>query len=453
MIFNRAQKPAAYSELNFKLPITESFNLENGLKIYFCHKNNLPMIRLNLMINAGSKFDTKNKNGLAYLTTLTLDEGADGMDALELSDEFDLLGSNFNLSTDNDCVYVSLQSLVDKFERSLELFSKVILKPNFAKDDFEREKSKLITRIIQSKDEPEYLADQVFDHRIFGSSHFYSSPVSGYEETVQSISLADIKAHYNKYFTPKSSSLVVVGNLSKQELEKLLIKYLGNWNGDENQFLPVHQTAEQAKKIFILHKQDSVQTEIRVGHISNKRSSDDYFQRMILNTILGGQFTSRINLNLRERNGYTYGATSKFQYYKDAAFFEVSTSVGIENTGNALKEILFELKNIQNGILDKELEFAKSSITKIFPLNFETYRQIASGISGKVMFNLPDDYFDNYIASVNSVSKTEIEKAANNFIENENLSIVLVGDKKIIEEKIKDLQIDFCEVDLKGNLI
>jgi zinc protease len=453
MIVNRAQKPVTDSELNFKLPITESFTLKNGLKVYFCHKNNLPMIRLNLMINAGSKFDTKDKNGLAYLTTLTLDEGADGMDALELSDEFDLLGSNFNLSTDNDCVYVSLQSLTDKFERSLGLFSKVILKPNFANDDFEREKSKLITRIIQSKDEPEYLADQVFDHTIFGDSHFYSSPVSGYEETVQSISLIDIKEHYKKYFTPKNSSLVVVGNLSKQELEKLLIEYLGNWSGDENQFLPEFQTVEQSKKIFILHKPDSVQTEIRVGHISHKRSSEDYFQRMILNTILGGQFTSRINLNLRERNGYTYGATSKYQYYKDAAFFEVSTSVGIENTGNALKEILFELENIKNGILDKELEFAKSSITKKFPLNFETYRQIAAGISGKVMFNLPDDYLDNYISNVNSVSKTEVENAANDFIDYNNLTIVLVGDKNIIKEKIKDIEIDFSEVDLKGNLL
>ena len=244
-----------------------------------------------------------------------------------------------------------------------------------------------------------------------------------------------------------------MGNLSKQELEKLLIEYLGNWNGDENQFLPEFQTAKQSKKIFILHKPDSVQTEIRVGHISYKRSSEDYFQRMILNTILGGQFTSRINLNLRERNGYTYGATSKYQYYKDAAFFEVSTSVGIENTGNALKEILFELENIKNGILDKELEFAKSSITKKFPLNFETYRQIASGISGKVLFNLPDDYLDNYISNVNSVSKTEVENAANDFIDYNNLTIVLVGDKNIITEKIKDIEIDFSEVDLKGNLL
>ena len=162
---------------------------------------------------------------------------------------------------------------------------------------------------------------------------------------------------------------------------------------------------------------------------------------------------AELNLNLRERNGYTYGATSRFQYYKDTALFEVSTSTGNENTGNALKEILFELENIQKGITDTEIEFAKSSIVKKFPLNFETYRQIASGITGKILYNLPDDYFDNYISNINSVSKSEVEQAANTFIHNQHLSIVLVGDKNILMEKVSDLGIEILEVDIKGNPI
>jgi zinc protease len=453
MIIDRAQKPITDSEISFKLPFTERFTLQNGLKVYFVHKNKLPMIRLNLMINAGSKFDSKEKSGLSYLTTLVLDEGADGMNALELSDEFDLLGSNFNLSTDNDSVNISLQSLSEKFEESLNLFSKVLLKPNFNQQDFDREKSKLITRIIQSKDEPEYLADQVFDHRIFGSLNNYSLPVSGYEDTVHTITVEDIRDHYKKFFTPCNASLVVVGNLEKDRLTNLLNKYLSNWIDNKNDLTFGNNIPEQQNKIYILHKQDSVQTEIRVGHLSPKRNPKDYFHRMMMNTILGGQFTSRINLNLRERNGYTYGATSKFQYYKDAAFFEVSTSVGIETTANALREILFELDNIHKGITDQELEFAKSSITKKFPLNFETYRQIASGISGKILFNLPDDYFDNYIHNVNSVTKDEVENAAIEFINNNKLTVVLVGDKNIIVNKIKELNFDFVEVDTKGNLL
>jgi len=156
---------------------------------------------------------------------------------------------------------------------------------------------------------------------------------------------------------------------------------------------------------------------------------------------------------LRERNGYTYGATSRFQYFKDTAFFEVSTSVGIENTANALKEILFELDNIHSGVSEKELEFAKSSITKKFPLNFETYRQIASGVAGKILYNLPDNYFDTYIHNINSVSKDDVDKVAREFIMNDKLSIVLVGDKNLLMEKLGELPIEIVEVDLFGEKI
>ena len=453
MIIDRTKKPTSNSEINFKLPQTEKFKLSNGLEVYSIYKNKLPFVRINLMLNAGSKFDPKHKNGLSYLTSLVLDEGADGMNALELSDEFDMLGSNFNLSTDNDLINISLQSLTDKFERSLELFCKVLLKPSFNEQDFEREKKKLITRILQSKDEPEYLAEQVFDSVVLGNSNGYSSPVSGYEDTVNPISVDNVKDYYRRFFIPSNSALVVVGDINKEQLNHLLDRYLSNWIEIKNSFTFNDSLADQSRKIYLLHKEGSVQTEIRVGHLSEKRNQKDFFQRHMLNTILGGQFTSRINLNLRERNGYTYGATSRFQYYKDTAFFEVSTSVGTENTGNALKEILFELENIRKGITETEIEFAKSSITKKFPLNFETYRQIASGITGKILYNLPDDYFDHYISSINSVSKSEVEEAANTFIHNKHLSIVLVGDKKFLMDKISDLGIEVLEVDIKGNPI
>ena len=446
-------KPEAKSVISFNLPKANDFLLGNGLRVIFIHKDKLPLVRFNLMLDAGSKYDPENKSGLSYLTSLVMDEGADGMNALQLSDEFDMLGSSFNVSTDNDLINLSLQTLSENFDRSLELFSKVLLKPSFNDDDFRREKKKLITRIMQSKDEPEYLADQIFDRIILGKSNCYSSPVSGYEETVESISVDEIKSHYAKFFSPSNSSLIVVGDLDQDELIKLLNKYFLSWKNVQNNNAISIKSAEPSKKIYLHHKSDSVQTEIRVGHITSKRNQKDFFQRYLLNTILGGQFTSRINLNLRERNGYTYGATSRFQYFKDTAFFEVSTSVGIENTANALKEILFELDNIHNGVSDKELEFAKSSTTKKFPLNFETYRQIASGVAGKILYNLPDHYFDTYIHNINSVSKDEVDKAAREFIMNDNLSIVLVGDKNLLMEKLGELPIEIVEVDLFGEKI
>jgi len=453
MMIDRNIKPEVKSEISFNLPKLNDFLLENGIRVIFIHKDKLPLVRFNLMLNAGSKFDPENKSGLSYLTSLVLDEGADGMNALQLSDEFDMLGSSFNISTDNDLVNLSLQTLSGNFDRSLELFSKVLLKPSFNDDDFNREKKKLITRIMQSKDEPDYLADQIFDRVILGKSNSYSSPVSGYEETVESISVNEIKLHYARFFSPSNSSLIVVGDLDQDELIKLLNKYFSNWQDVKNNSTISLSSVEPCNKIYLHHKSDSVQTEIRVGHITSKRNQKDFFQRYLLNTILGGQFTSRINLNLRERNGYTYGATSRFQYFKDTAFFEVSTSVGIENTANALKEILFELDNIHNGVSEKELEFAKSSITKKFPLNFETYRQIASGVAGKILYNLPDNYFDTYIHNINSVSKDDVDKAAREFIMNDKLSIVLVGDKNLLMQKLGELPIEIVEVDLFGEKI
>ncbi len=194
----------------------------------------------------------KDKSGLSYLTSLVLDEGADGLNALELSDEFDFLGSNFNLSADNDLINISLQSLSDKFDRSLELFSKVLLKPSFNEEDFEREKRKLITRIIQSKDEPEYIADQIFDRVILGKQNSYSSPVSGYEETVNLITINEVKDCYKKLFSPSNSVLIVVGNIDQSQLFKLLNKYLSNWreNKKEIPFLcKANRTKE--KDLFI----------------------------------------------------------------------------------------------------------------------------------------------------------------------------------------------------------
>lgn len=452
-MIDRKNKPETKSEIGFKLPQANEFLLENGLRIVFIHKDKLPLVRLNLMLNAGSKFDPENKKGLAHLTSLVLDEGADGMNALELSDEFDILGSNFNISTDNDLINFSLQCISENFERSLQLFSKILLRPLLNEDDFNREKKKLITRILQSKDEPEYLADQIFDRVILGSSNNYSYPVSGYEETVSSIALDEIKDYYKKYFTPLNSALIVVGDVNESELISLLNKYLSEWKTPKNEPAISLTSVEPAKKIYLYHKKDSVQTEIRAGHITEKRNQKDFFQRYLLNTILGGQFTSRINLNLRERNGYTYGATSRFQYYKDSAFFEVSTSVGSENTISAIKEILFELDNIKDGVTTKELEFAKSSITKKFPLNFETYRQIASGVAGRILFDLPENYFDTYIRNILSVSKSDVDKAAKKFIMNDKLAIVLVGDKNILLPKLSELSIDAVEVDLFGNVI
>lgn len=453
MSFDRSIKPEQKSDLKFIPPVIKEFQLKNGLNIYYIHKDKLPLMRLNMIFDAGSKFDPIEKKGLAYLTSLTIDEGADGLNALQLSDGFDLLGSNFSVFADNDSINFSLQSLSENFEKSFELFSKIILKPDFAEEDFLREQKKLITQILQSKDDPEYLADQIFEKIIFGKSNEYAYPVMGYENLVQSINRNDLINHYQKFISPKNSFLVAAGSLPFDELIQIIDKYFSHWQNNFVQERLNLKSDKNHKSIFIFHKEGSVQTEIRTGHLSSKRSNKDYFQKLILNHIIGGQFSSRINLNLRERNGYTYGASSRFQYFKDAGFFQVATSINSENTFNALNEIFFELDNLKNGISEKELEFAKSSIAKKFPMNFETYRQIVFNISAKILFDLPNDYFEKYIENINAVTKQDVESTAINSIQNDNLITLLVGDKNLLKEQLKNSNSDIFEVDFNGEII
>lgn len=449
---DRNIKPKESGQITFALPKIEKFKLENGLEVYFIQKNKLPLVQLNLIVNAGSTFDPDGKKGTSNLFAMAVDEGAGNYDALALSDEFDRLGSNFSVHSTQDSIYFSLQSLSENFERSLELFSTVLTKPHLSEQDFEREKRKVITRILQIKDEPDEIADSVFEKLLFGNKNPYASQTIGYDEDVKNISVEDLKNFYLKYIHPNNSALVVVGDTTLSQLQGQLNKYFKDWKSSPLPPQILYQRKDNLSKIYVVNKKDSVQTEIRMGHYSAKRNDGDYFSKSILNTILGGQFTSRINLNLREKKGYTYGAHSQFNYYKNEAYFYVSTSVASENTGNAVKEIFNELNNIKQGVLPSELEFAKSSIIRKFPANFETYKQVATNLAGIILHSLPDNYFNTYLQNVNSVSMENVNDAAVKHISPEQVVTVLVGEKDKIMNQINELKLgEVIEVDERGN--
>ncbi len=453
-VIDRSTKPEPSENISFSLPEIERFKLDNGLEVYFIRNTKLPILQFNLLTDAGSRYDPTAKKGLTNLFGMVLDEGAGAYDALQLSDQFDLLGSHFSVSSNQDNTYLMLQTLTENFDRSLELFASVLTKPHFDPKAFEREKRKVLTRLVQLQDEPDEIADLVYDYLSFGEGNCYAYPVIGYEDSVQNIGLEDVKDFYSQLLLPGNSALIVVGDASSEELKDKLNSHFKDWKSREAVLPPVENSLSKNPALFIFDKKDTVQSEIRIGHRSSKRSSADYFSKNILNTILGGQFTSRINLNLREKKGYTYGALSRFNYYKDAGYFYVSTSVGIENTANAVTEIMNELKGILNGVTPGELDFAKSSLIRKFPSNFETYKQIASNLTGMVIYSLPEDYFNTYIENIVGVSVEDVNSAAVKNIFPDDLSIVLVGDKEKLRPQLKDAGFpDAVEVNIKGEKI
>ncbi|MCF8412757.1 MAG: insulinase family protein [Melioribacteraceae bacterium] len=446
-MIDRSVKPIETPELSFALPKIDQLGLTTDVKSYFVSRDDLPIVKLNLIIKAGSNNDPLGKKGLAHLTSSLIDEGAGEFNSLELSDQFELLGSTFNITVDNDSILFSILSLKENFEKTVALLSLIINEPLFSNEDFNREKNNVLTKVLQFKDNADYLADSSFQKLIFEDSP-YSFPSFGLRNTLESITLDDVKSFYNDFIFTNICGISAVGDISKSELERILVKYFPNNLAAQTKELEIKFNSESKNRIFLIEKKDAQQTEIRVGHLTNSRHDNDYFSKLVLNTILGGQFSSRINHNLREVNGFTYGANSSFSYNKINGMFLVSTTVDSQNTSAALKEILFELRDIKNGVSTEELNFAKSYLRKRFPSQFETYSKIVSILTSLIVSDRELDYLHNYEDMLSDVNKTSALKAAAERINNDNLTIVLAGNVEEIKKQLSDFE-GFTTIDFE----
>jgi zinc protease len=447
-------KPQPSGEISFSLPSVEKFKPDNELEVMFVRRTNLPVVQFTLLSNAGNKFDPEDKKGLANLMGMLIDEGAGGMDALQLNEEIDLLGSNVSIRVDEDSFFISLLTLKNNLTKSFELYSKIITQPHFDEKSFQREQRKILTRVLQIKDQPDEIADLIAEYSVFGKSSPYAYDTRGNEESLQNITPAGVKDYYKKLLKPNNSTLIVVGDITTDELKDLLNENLTEWKPGDISGLYIPDAKREKSRIILCHKENAVQSEIRAAHSAPKRDEGNFFASLLMNLILGGQFSSRINLNLREAKGYTYGATSRIYYFRQAAYFCASTSVATENTGNTIKEILFELNRIKEGVTSEELDFAKSSVIRKFPMNFETNAQIASNLSSKVIHSLPDDYFDQYIDNIKNVTPEDIRNAALSSIFPEEINFIIVGDKNKILPQLKNFtDMEIVEVDEKGKYL
>ena len=434
-MLDRKLKPEPSGKIDFQLPNIETFKLDNLVKVYHVVKNSLPIIQINLIIPAGSIHCPVDKYGLSTLTSMLIDEGAGDLDGLEISNKIEMLGSILSINSNKEFTTMSLLSLKENFQKSLEIFSLILKNPNFKQLDYEREINRLNTQIIQLNDDPSYLASSEFNYKLYKNTP-YRFPTNGSVSSIKTISNEDVINFYNNTYSPNGASLIVVGDISRKELEIQLSNSICKWENVNTKNSVVYNLEKSKRQIILIDKAEAAQSEIRVGHISEGRNSKDFYARTIMNSILGGQFSSRINLNLREDKGYTYGANSNYHYNKLGSTFGISTSVKSENTADALNEISFELENIKKSISLEEIEFSKSYLIRRYPSLFETYSQIATNLSLLPIFKLEIDYFSNYINNISSTTAEEIEDCANKSIQLENLVIVVVGNQKVVGDQL-----------------
>jgi zinc protease len=439
---DRSKPPELGTPPSLNLPSIQKFTLSNGIPVVVMERHNVPLVQMNLVIRAGSAFESAEKVGLASLTAAMLKEGAGSFSSLELADAIDYLGAFIGAAPGSHTIEVLLHSPLSKFDKAFDLFADIILRPTFPGKELERLKKERLTALVQMYDQPTMVAAVASSKFVFGEQHPYGRGTMGTEQTIKSFTVEDVKGFYSKYFNASNATFIVVGDVKPAEVVSKLEKAFGGWAKGNAANVKV-PSADQVKgrTVYLIDKPDAPQSVVRIARVGVARTTADYFPLMVMNTILGGSFSSRLNINLREKHGYTYGAGSGFDMRPAPGAFTANSSVQTAVTDKAMSEFMTEFKAILEQVSDQELTRAKNYLALGYPGGFETVSQVASELSEMVLYNLPDSYFNTYIKNVLAVSKADVQRVAKKYIDPENIAIIVVGDRKSIEKGLADLKL------------
>lgn len=438
---DRSKPPELGPPPSLTLPAIQHLKLSNGLKVVLMEKHQVPLVQVNLLVNAGTAMDPAGQRGLASMTAAMMQEGAGNRDALAFADAVDFLGANISVNAGMHTTTVSLFTPLSKLDSALALFADAALRPKFPAEELERNRIERLTTLLQWHDEPRVVGSTLFNNVLFGKDHPYGPPTMGNETAIRAFSVADLKRFHSTYFHPNNATLIVVGDVTAKTILPKLNALFGKWKAGkvESKTWPTAKQVE-ARKLYLVDKPGAAQSVIRIGRIGVARTTEDYYPIVVMNTILGGSFTSRLNNNLREEHGYAYGAGSRFNFLPLPGSFLASSDVQTDVTDKALTEFMKELTNISN-ISDDELTRAKNYVALSYPSDFQSVGEIAGRLGDLVIYNLPDTYFNNYTNNILAVTKDDVVRVAKKYVDPEKIAIVVVGDMSKVESGIRALNL------------
>jgi len=404
--------------------------MPNGMGVVVAPVTKLPVVTLAMVVDAGAVCDPAGREGLAQLTTRLLLEGTTTSDGAELTERLESLGASVDAVADWDSAVLTMSALSDNLEPAFAIMAEVLRTPAFSEREVDRLKAERQAELLQLRAEPRGLADELFTRFLYEPASRYAKPEGGTEETVQAITRSDVASFFRARYVPAGTTLIVVGDVTTDRVKQVIESVFGDWQGAPS----LSQTssdkpARSDRAIHLVVKEDAPQSELRIGHVAIPRGHPDYFKVVVMNAILGGLFNSRINLNLREKHGYTYGAFSALYWRRQAGPFEVSTAVKSDVTEPAAREVLSEIERIRREkVSDEELSLATSYLDGVFPIRYETTAAIAAALVVAVTNALPEDYFTTYRQRVRSVTTDDVLRAAQQHLHPENLQMLVVGD-------------------------
>jgi len=442
----RAKRPVAAPARQFTLPVPKRFTLPNGLTVMLLEQHRLPVLSANLVVLAGSDRNPIAKPGLASFTADMLDEGTSTRSNGKLADDLASLGAALSSGSSTDNAAVSLYTLTRNVDPAFALLADVVLNPAFDANEIERVRRSRLTQLVQQRENPTAVAQRSFNKSLYGA-HPYGYTELGTQAAVQSISRDDLLAFWKSAYQPGNAALVVAGDITEAQLRNLITKHLGGWSGAGDRAAPPAATQAETATVVLVDKPGAPQSALRIGQIGVARSSPDYVPLEVMNNVLGGMFSSRINLNLRERNGYAYGAGSGFAFRRGPGPFVATSSVRTDATAPAVKEIFNELRSIREAeVTPAELTLSRDSLARSLPGMFETSSSMAGSSAQLFVHGLPLDYYQKLPQSILAVTAADVLRVAREHLQPERMVSVVVGDRAKVEESLKALGMGPVEV-------
>ncbi|MDH5738474.1 MAG: insulinase family protein, partial [Gammaproteobacteria bacterium] len=418
----------------------EKASLENGLTILLAKRDAIPVVLMQLTIDAGYASDQFSSPGVASLAMDMLDEGTRKRDSLQINEELILAGASIQSGSNLDTSFVSLSSLKSTLENSLDIFSDVIMNPSFPEKEFDRLKDMQINRIKNEQKNPSLITGRILPKLIYGPGHAYSNPMSGSGTTdsVKNITLNDLKSFHQTWFKPNNATLIVVGDLEMEDLVRRISGLFSSWKAEAVPAKNIGDIQQTSRvQVYLVDKSGAPQTQIMGAMLATPKSDPDEAANIIMNNIIGGNFGSRINMNLREDKHWSYGSFSGFVNARGQRIFYVATGVQTDKTVESMQEIRKELTNYINSHPATAEEIRSNTESEILSLTgrWESASSVLRSLSEIVQYDLPDDYFQHYAGEIAGLSQEDITRSARNIILPDRMVWLLVGDReKILAE-------------------
>ncbi len=437
---DRTSPPGLEPVPQLRLPQIQRFTLSNGMNVLLMEKHDLPLVQANLVIDAGNVNDPADHVGLASLTADMLDEGAAGRKALDIASALELLGARFSVESGTHSANASLHVPVAQLQPALRIVSEILLRPDFPEAELDRLRRERTTGLVRAHDSPGAVGGALASQTLFGREHAYGRATTA--ASLQNMTIPDVRQFYEKYWRPNTTTAIVVGDVSMAAARAALESAFGGWKSQPVTTASVQNAAQvQGRRIYIVDKPGAAQSVMMLGRIGVARETADYFPLQVMNTILGASFTSRLNQNLREKHGYAYGASSSFDYRLAAGPFMAQSNVQTQSTGPALGEFMNELRRIREDVTTEEVERARNNLAMSYAPGFQSVAGIAGRLAELVVYRLPQDYFNQYTSRVLAVTKSDVDRVAKQYIDPDNITVFIVGDRAKIEPQVKALNL------------